>query len=94
MTKKPIAPGAWSNLGSILVRLERFSEAEDALHKALQTDPTNPIVINNMISALLYQGKVREALPLIEALGKYPEFSQKAETYRQFIDQKGHPLSP
>ncbi len=92
--KKPIAPGAWSNLGSILVRLERYSEAEDALHKALQTDPTNPIVINNMISALLYQDKVKEALPLIETLGKYPEFSQKAATYRQFIDQKGYPLSP
>ncbi len=92
--KKPIAPGAWSNLGSILVRLERYSEAENALHKALQTDPTNPIVINNMISALLYQDKVKEALPLIETLGKYPEFSQKAATYRQFIDQKGYPLSP
>ena len=92
--KKPIAPGAWSNLGSILVRLERYSEAEDALHKALQTDPTNPIVINNMISALLYQDKVKEALPLIETLGKHPEFSQKAATYRQFIDQKGYPLSP
>jgi tetratricopeptide (TPR) repeat protein len=94
MTKKPIAPGAWSNLGSILVRLERFPEAENSLHKALQTDPTNPIVINNMIAALLYQDKVEEALPLIETLGKYPEFSQKAASYRQFIAQKGYPLSP
>jgi 4-amino-4-deoxy-L-arabinose transferase-like glycosyltransferase len=85
MIKKPIAPGAWSNLGSILVRLERFSEAEDALHRALQTDPTNPIVINNMIAALLYQNKVKRALPLIDLLAVHRQFSQKAETYRQLI---------
>ena len=94
MIKKPIAPGAWSNLGSILVRLESFSEAEDALHKALQTDPTNPIVINNMIAALLYQEKVKEALPFIETLHSYPQFAQKAAKYRQFIAEKGYPLSP
>ena len=93
MIKKPIAPGAWSNLGSILVRLESFSEAEDALHKALQTDPTNPIVINNMIAALLYQDKVEEALPFIETLHSYPQFAQKAAKYRQFIAEKGYPLS-
>jgi 4-amino-4-deoxy-L-arabinose transferase-like glycosyltransferase len=94
MITKPIAPGAWSNLGSILVRLERFSEAEDALHKALQTDPINPIVINNMIAALLYQDKVREALPLIETLSTYPQLSQQVAKYRQFITKKGYPLSP
>jgi 4-amino-4-deoxy-L-arabinose transferase-like glycosyltransferase len=94
MIKKPVAPGAWSNLGSILVRLERFSEAEDSLHKALQTDPTNPIVINNMIAALLYQEKVEEALPFIETLHSYPQFAQKAAKYRQFIAEKGSPLSP
>ena len=94
MIKKPIAPGAWSNLGSILVRLESFSEAEDALHKALQTDPTNPIVINNMIAALLYQEKVKEALPFIETLHSYPQFAHKAVKYRQFIAEKGYPLSP
>jgi 4-amino-4-deoxy-L-arabinose transferase-like glycosyltransferase len=94
MTKKPIAPGAWSNLGSILVRLERFSEAEAVLHKALQTDPTNPIVINNMIAALLYQDKVKEALPLIETLSTYPQLSQQVAKYRQFITKKGYPLSP
>ena len=94
MIKKPIAPGAWSNLGSILVRLESFSEAEDALHKALQTDPTNPVVINNMIAALLYQDKVEEALPFIETLHSYPQFAQKAAKYRQFIAEKGYPLSP
>jgi 4-amino-4-deoxy-L-arabinose transferase-like glycosyltransferase len=94
MIKKPIAPGAWSNLGSILVRLERFSEAEDSLHQALQTDPTNPIVINNMIAALLYQDKVEEALPFIETLHSYPLFAQKAAKYRQFIAEKGYPLSP
>jgi 4-amino-4-deoxy-L-arabinose transferase-like glycosyltransferase len=94
MIQKPTAPGAWSNLGSILVRLERFSEAEDALHKALQTDPTNPIVINNMIAALLYQDKVKEALPLIETLHSYPLFAQKAAKYRQVIAEKGYPLSP
>ena len=94
MIQKPTAPGAWSNLGSILVRLERFSEAEDALHKALQTDPTNPIVINNMIAALLYQDKVKEALPLIETLSTYPQLSQQVAKYRQFITKKGYPLSP
>ena len=94
MITKPIAPGAWSNLGSILVRLERFSEAEDALHKALQTDPTNPTVINNMIAALLYQDKVEEALPFIETLHSYPLFAQKAAKYRQVIAEKGYPLSP
>ena len=94
MITKPIAPGAWSNLGSILVRLERFSEAEDSLHKALQTDPINPIVINNMIAALLYQDKVREALPLIETLSTYPQLSQQVAKYRQFITKKGYPLSP
>ena len=94
MIKKPIAPGAWSNLGSILVRLERFSEAEDSLHQALQTDPTNPIVINNMIAALLYQDKVEEALPLIETLSTYPQLSQQVAKYRQFITKKGYPLSP
>jgi 4-amino-4-deoxy-L-arabinose transferase-like glycosyltransferase len=88
--QKPTAPGAWSNLGSILVRLERFSEAENALHNALQTDPSDPIVINNMIAALLYQDKVTEALPFIETLSTYPQFSQKAATYRQFIEQKGY----
>jgi len=94
MITKPIAPGAWSNLGSILVRLERFSEAEDELHKALQTDPTNPIVINNMIAALLYQDKVKEALPLIETLSTYPQLSQQVAKYRQFITKKGYHLSP
>ena len=94
MIKKPTAPGAWSNLGSILVRLEHFSEAEAALHNALQADPSNPIVINNMIAALLYQDKVKESLPLIETLSTYPQFSQKAATYRQFIEQKGYSLSP
>jgi 4-amino-4-deoxy-L-arabinose transferase-like glycosyltransferase len=94
MIKKPIAPGAWSNLGSILVRLERFSEAEAVLDKAIQTDPANPIVLNNMIAALLYQDKVEEALPFIETLHSYPQFAQKAAKYRQFIAEKGHPLSP
>ena len=94
MITKPIAPGAWSNLGSILVRLERFSEAEAALHKALHTDPTNPIVINNMIAALLYQDKVKEALPLIETLSTYPQLSQQVAKYRQFITKKGYHLSP
>lgn len=91
MIKKPTAPGAWSNLGSILVRLERFSEAEAALHQALETDPSNPLVINNMIVALLYQDKVKEAVPFIESLGTYPQFSQKAATYRQFIEKKDIP---
>jgi 4-amino-4-deoxy-L-arabinose transferase-like glycosyltransferase len=94
MIQKPTAPGAWSNLGSILVRLESFSEAEKVLHKALQTEPSNPIVINNMIAALLYQDKVKEALPFIEILLTYPQFSQKAATYRQFIEKKGYSLSP
>ena len=94
MIQKPPAPGAWSNLGSILVRLESFSEAEDALHKALETDPTNPIVINNMIAALLYQDKVEEALPFIETLNSYPQFAQKAAKYRQFIADKGYSLTP
>jgi 4-amino-4-deoxy-L-arabinose transferase-like glycosyltransferase len=87
---KPIAAGAWSNLGSILVRLERFSEAETALQKALQTDPTDPIALNNMISALLYQDKIKEALPLIDLLAVHPQFSQKAETYRQLIAEMGN----
>ena len=94
MIQKPTASGAWSNLGSILVRLESFSEAEDALHKALKTDPTNPIVINNMIAALLYQDKVEEALPFIETLNSYPQFAQKAAQYRQFIAEKGYALTP
>lgn len=94
MIKKPIAPGAWSNLGSILVRLERFSEAEAALDRAIQLEPDNPIVLNNMIAALLYQDKVEKALPLIEALHAYPQFAQRAAKYRQFIDKKGFPLSP
>ena len=94
LIKKPVAPGAWSNLGSILVRVERFSEAENVLQKALQTEPTNPVALNNMISALLYQNKIEEALPLIDLLATHPRFLEKAATYRRLIVEMGSAFSP
>jgi len=54
----------------------------------MPTDPSDPLVINNMIVALLYQDKVKEALPYIKTLSTYPQFSQKAATYRQFISRQ------
>uniref|UniRef100_A0A6A7G391 Trafficking protein particle complex subunit 12-like n=1 Tax=Hirondellea gigas TaxID=1518452 RepID=A0A6A7G391_9CRUS len=44
-----------------------FSEAVDTLQQALQHSPANPLVISNLGVSLVYTGRIRDAVSVVEA---------------------------
>ncbi len=57
---------AWSTYGVILMRTERYEEASDALHQALQLQPDNPIIQLNVVELYLALNMRRDASNLLD----------------------------
>ncbi|MBS1546852.1 MAG: tetratricopeptide repeat protein [Bacteroidetes bacterium] len=61
-TIRPDDIGNWSNKGYELNRLERYSEALNALDKALEIDKDEPVVLSNKAYALLQLDRDADAM--------------------------------
>jgi tetratricopeptide (TPR) repeat protein len=74
---QPNHPKVWCNLGSLYFQENRFSEAEEALRRALQADPQYVRAWDNLAAALGSQNKLDESLEAcrqaIELRPGYPE---------------------
>ncbi|XP_063994570.1 trafficking protein particle complex subunit 12 [Diachasmimorpha longicaudata] len=63
----------WINRGLMAVTQNAFQEAYDCFQTALNADPANVMIVNNMAVCLLYTGKLRAAVQLLEnAVTKNP----------------------
>ena len=58
------------NKGFVALGNNQFNEAFNCFKRAVDVEPTNAVAINNMAVCALYQGKLKEALNVLESLVK------------------------
>ena len=51
----------WGRMGQAYLAMQRYERAEMALRKAVQQDPSNPELLNQLGLALMYQGAIEDA---------------------------------
>lgn len=61
----------WTELGTIYCNTEAFDEASNAFKKAVELDPTNGWMYNNLASLYFRQGKYAQAVPLYQKSIRY-----------------------
>jgi tetratricopeptide (TPR) repeat protein len=66
LEKDPDLALIWSRLGSALAGMGDFDAAIGAFRKALSLEPMNLLHYNNLVSALQYQGRLAEAIKVLQ----------------------------
>ncbi len=58
----------WAQLGRAYLETQEFSRAQIALERAVENDPGNPAILNDLGVALLYQNRIAKAIELFETV--------------------------
>jgi len=81
------------NLGVMLCKVGRLTEAEATIRHALRLVPNAPKVIQSLAHVLLAQGRFKEGWPLNEVRTLIPELNHGFPTDFAFPRWRGEPLS-
>lgn len=58
----------WAQLGSAYLETKEYNRAQIALERAVESDPGNPSILNDLGVALLYQNRIPQAINLFETV--------------------------
>ena len=58
----------WAQLGRAYLETQEFSRAQIALERAVESDPGNPAILNDLGVAMLYQNRIARAIELFETV--------------------------
>ncbi len=87
-----IAAEANAGLAELLLKQQKYAEAEPLIKSALERDPRDPGLNAQLATALLGQGKEDEALPVLEALRQLePGNASVDQMLADAYSQAGHP---
>ncbi len=64
--KLPDDAGAWNNLGTSYLQLERFADAASAFDRASPLQPDSTVIMRNRATALLALGREEEAVAILK----------------------------
>ena len=78
-----VAAQSLNNLAFVELSSGRFARAEAVCRDVLAARPGDPVALNNLITALLAQGRADEARPLVEALAADPVFAENVKIFRE-----------
>lgn len=86
-TKTPQFSGPWVNQGIILLKQQKFADADKALQEALKVNPNNPFTFNLMGIALRGEGKFADARAAYDsALSIDPNYAKAHFNYGVLAD--------
>jgi cytochrome c-type biogenesis protein CcmH/NrfG len=94
LAENPNEAPLWIRLGDTLASMGDFKGATEAFRKALTLNPANPLYYNYLVKALQYQGRLAEAIEVlqkgIEFMTRYGqiEAASKLKKYLDFIKYK------
>jgi tetratricopeptide (TPR) repeat protein len=94
LAENPNEAPLWIRLGDTLASMGDFKGATEAFRKALTLNPTNLLYYNYLVKALQYQGRLAEAIEVlqkgIEFMTRYGqiEAASKLKKYLDFIKYK------
>ncbi len=81
-----------AGLAQLLIKQQKYSDAEPLLKSALERDPKDPGLNAQLATALLSQGKNDEALPVLETLRQLePGNASVDQMLADAYSQAGHP---
>jgi tetratricopeptide (TPR) repeat protein len=81
-----------AGLAQLLLKQQKYSDAEPLLKSALERDPRDPGLNAQLATALLAQGKSDQALPVLETLRQLePENASVDQMLADAYSQAGHP---
>jgi tetratricopeptide (TPR) repeat protein len=81
-----------AGLAQLLIKQQKYSDAEPLLKSALERDPKDPGLNAQLATALLAQGKNDEALPVLETLRQLePGNASVDQMLADAYSQAGHP---
>jgi tetratricopeptide (TPR) repeat protein len=64
----PYLTEVWSQLGRVYLETKEFGRAQIALERAVESDPANPELLNDLGVALLYQNRIDRAVEIFETV--------------------------
>jgi tetratricopeptide (TPR) repeat protein len=89
LAENPNSPLHWTRLGDTLATLGDFKGATEAFMKALTLNPANLLYYDNLVKALQYQGRLAEAIEVlqkgIEFMSRYGQL-EAAEKLKKYLD--------
>ncbi|HUS73687.1 MAG TPA: fused MFS/spermidine synthase, partial [Sedimentisphaerales bacterium] len=89
LAENPNSPLHWTRLGDTLATMGDFKGATKAFMKALNLNPANLLYYDNLVKALQYQGRVAEAIEVlqkgIELMSRHGQMDAAAKL-KQYLD--------
>jgi tetratricopeptide (TPR) repeat protein len=87
---EPRAKEAYNNLGAVYAHQDKHREAREMMHKALEIDPLYVMPRCNLTSYLLDEGKIEEAVDLINPLNDILQFHPMEFALLAFVRARIH----
>jgi Flp pilus assembly protein TadD len=80
------------NIGNLHFKKADYAESELYFRKALEVDPANADVMNNLANALVMQRRCREAMDMIDRALQVSRKDEYVDTRRMIVERQQHAL--